>query len=239
MIRFFKELRNKNKSEAIHIKVDNQSKIIKNKTVKIINCHIILQNSTLEISDFVELKNLDISLIDANMTIGSKSIIEGINNYNKICINIHNGKLIVGLCTRLRSSITIRFGGICEINDYNAINEGSEIRCDEKVVIGSFNMISYNCQLFDTNTHNILPILERRKQTIEEFPIIGREKSKPPTKPLIIGNDCWFGKGVTVLKGVSVGDGAVIGIKSVVTKDVPPFHIVAGNPAIIIKQIIQ
>jgi acetyltransferase-like isoleucine patch superfamily enzyme len=225
------------KSDSINIKVDNQSKIIKNKTVEIINCRITLQNSILEISDFVELKNLDISLIDSNMTIGKKTIIEGTNPNDKLCINIHDGKLLIGLFNKLRSSIIIRFGGICVINDYNAINEGSEIRCDEKVLIGSFNMISYNCQLFDTNTHNVLPILERRKQTIEEFPIIGREKTKPQTKPLIIGNDCWFGKYVTVLKGVTVGDGVVIGIQSVVTKDIPSFHLAVGNPAIIIKQI--
>jgi|WetSurMetagenome_2_1015567.scaffolds.fasta_scaffold311290_1 acetyltransferase-like isoleucine patch superfamily enzyme len=225
------------KLNSSNINLDSQSKFIKDKDVKIINCSIILKNSTLEISDFVELKNLEINLNNAHMIVGSKSIIEGTNPNDRLCINIIDGKLLVGLCTRLRSSIIVRYGGFCKIDNYNAINEGSEIRCDEKVAIGSFNMISYNCQLFDTNTHNILPVKERRAQTIEEYPIIGREKTKPPTKPLIIGDDCWFGQGVTILKGVTIGDGVVIGTKSVVTKDVPPFHIAAGNPAKTIKQI--
>jgi len=50
----------------------------------------------------------------------------------------------------------------------------------------------------------------------------------------VIGNDVWVGAAALVLKGVIVGDGAVIGAGSVVTKDIPPYAIVAGNPAQII-----
>lgn len=53
--------------------------------------------------------------------------------------------------------------------------------------------------------------------------------------PIRIGNACWIGDRVTVLSGVNVGDGAVIGAGSVVTKDVPAFAIVAGSPARIVK----
>src|SRR5262249_39721483 len=49
--------------------------------------------------------------------------------------------------------------------------------------------------------------------------------------PVIIGSDVWTGHNVTVLPGVSVGDGAIIGAGSVVTRNVPPFAIVAGVPA--------
>jgi len=51
----------------------------------------------------------------------------------------------------------------------------------------------------------------------------------------VIGNDVWVGAAALVLKGVTVGDGAVIGAGSVVTKDVPPYAIVTGNPAQIIR----
>lgn len=58
----------------------------------------------------------------------------------------------------------------------------------------------------------------------------------PSTKgDVIIGNDVWIGYGVTVLSGVKIGDGAVIGAGSVVTKDVPPYAIVGGNPAQIVR----
>ena len=52
-----------------------------------------------------------------------------------------------------------------------------------------------------------------------------------------IGNDVWIGSYVIILDGVTIGDGAVIGAGSVVTKDVPPYSIVVGNPARVIKYI--
>ena len=55
--------------------------------------------------------------------------------------------------------------------------------------------------------------------------------------PITIGEDCWFGGSVIVLPGVTIGRGVTIGAGSVVTKDVPAFHVVAGNPARIIRKI--
>jgi acetyltransferase-like isoleucine patch superfamily enzyme len=51
------------------------------------------------------------------------------------------------------------------------------------------------------------------------------------SKPVLIEDDVWIGFGAAVLKGVTVGRGAVVAARSVVTKDVPPYSVVAGNPA--------
>lgn len=68
---------------------------------------------------------------------------------------------------------------------------------------------------------------------VEDFNYI---KGHPATKGNItIGNDVWIGESAKILSGVTIGDGAVVGSSSVVTKDVPPYAIVAGNPAKIIK----
>ncbi|WP_084266125.1 CatB-related O-acetyltransferase [[Mycoplasma] testudinis] len=53
--------------------------------------------------------------------------------------------------------------------------------------------------------------------------------------PIILGNDVWMGHEATIMPGVKVGDGAIIGTNALVTKDVPPYAIVGGNPAKIIK----
>jgi acetyltransferase-like isoleucine patch superfamily enzyme len=60
-------------------------------------------------------------------------------------------------------------------------------------------------------------------------------KSVTLSHPVVIGNDVWFGVGATVLPGVRIGDGAVIGAHALVTKDVPPYAIVVGVPAKIMK----
>ena len=56
-------------------------------------------------------------------------------------------------------------------------------------------------------------------------------------KPVRIGNDCWFGANVVVCPGVTIGDGAVIGSGSVVTRDIPARVIAAGNPCRVLREI--
>jgi NDP-sugar pyrophosphorylase family protein len=64
----------------------------------------------------------------------------------------------------------------------------------------------------------------------------GHIKGHPKTKgDVIIGNDVWIGAEAIIMSGVNIGDGAVIGARTVVTKDVPAYAISAGNPARVVK----
>lgn len=53
---------------------------------------------------------------------------------------------------------------------------------------------------------------------------------------IVIGNDVWIGAASIVISGVSIGDGCIIGAGSVVTKNIPPYHVAVGNPARVLKQ---
>ncbi|WP_349829311.1 CatB-related O-acetyltransferase [Brevibacterium litoralis] len=71
----------------------------------------------------------------------------------------------------------------------------------------------------------------------EEYHAYNFETSAPPTRAQIttIGNDVWIGHGAMIKAGVTIGDGAIVAANSVVVKDVPPYAVVAGNPAVIKK----
>lgn len=62
-----------------------------------------------------------------------------------------------------------------------------------------------------------------------------RNSGREWARPVHIGNDCWIGGSVTILPGVSIGDGCTIGAGSVVTKDIPPLSVAVGNPARVVK----
>jgi acetyltransferase-like isoleucine patch superfamily enzyme len=99
-----------------------------------------------------------------------------------------------------------------------------------KLTIGRFCAISNKVTIFLGGEHRTDWV------TIYPFTSYFRKASyiqgHPKTKgDVVIGNDVWIGYGATIISGVTIGDGAVIGALSVVTKDVAPYEIVAGNPA--------
>ncbi len=83
-----------------------------------------------------------------------------------------------------------------------------------------------------TNNHNTALM---NLQVVLQQTIAG-DYPRPEEKPVVIGNNVWVGDRSIILPGVTIGDGAVIGAGSVVTKDVPPFHIYGGNPARMIRK---
>ncbi|HXC03779.1 MAG TPA: acyltransferase [Bacteroidia bacterium] len=121
-------------------------------------------------------------------------------------------KLHLSEHARVQAEVVIRFGGSVTMGTWSSINYLSEIRCDEQVDIGSYCLISYEVCIYDTNTHST-DWQERRKR----IPLRASEETKPATAPVHIGNDVWIGKGATILKGVSVGDRSIIGIRTVVS----------------------
>ncbi|WP_086555500.1 CatB-related O-acetyltransferase [Acetobacter sp. DmW_043] len=105
-----------------------------------------------------------------------------------------------------------------------------------EIVIGKFCSIAVGVSIVAAN-HNINYVSTYPFKTIwnpqwRSLDGISDHTSKGKT---IIGNDVWIGKSAFIMNGVNIGDGVVIGAGSIVTKDVPPYAVVAGNPAKILK----
>lgn len=108
---------------------------------------------------------------------------------------------------------------------------------DAKLKIGDFCSFADNVTIFTGGNHRsdwvtTYPFGAFHKQWPEAKDISGESLSRGS---VVIGNDVWVGYGATIMSGVRVGDGAIIGAKAVVAKDVLPYSIVVGNPAKIVK----
>lgn len=148
-----------------------------------------------------------------------------------------------------RAQIETGFIGAFTIINMRNVRGVTSNCCIDAQRIGRFCMIAHNVNIGFANhpasflsansifkcEHNFARewIHELNKQDLSEFKIKYNQASKKPLP--IIGNDVWIGYGAVVLNGVTIGDGAVIAAGAVVTKDVPPYAVVGGNPAKIIK----
>ena len=108
----------------------------------------------------------------------------------------------------------------------------------DKLIIGKF------CQIA-AGVNFVMSGANHQMNAVTTFPFYimeGWDQSVPPLSEMplkgdtIVGNDVWIGENVTVLPGVKIGDGAIIGMNSVVTADVEPYTIVGGNPARVIRK---
>ncbi len=111
----------------------------------------------------------------------------------------------------------VRFGDGLKIGSGSGIGVRSII--PSSVTIGDNVMIGQEALMF-TKNHRMDRL---------DIPMGGQGFT--PVKPIVIGNDVWIGARVTILPGVHIGNGCVIGAGAVVTKDVPDFEIWGGNPA--------
>lgn len=129
-----------------------------------------------------------------------------------------NGKFELGI----GGHITI-FGGSLTVGSGH-MNWHSRIAVKHDMMIGNDFLCGRNAYITDDDHHAIFDKNEEEK-------ILNQVKY-----PLRIGNHVWLGESVRILKNVTIGDGAVIGAGSIVTKDIPPHSLAAGCPAQVIKK---
>jgi acetyltransferase-like isoleucine patch superfamily enzyme len=123
------------------------------------------------------------------------------------------------------------------IGDHAYVGPESRIMAQESIRIGSFVLIAHLVDVHDNNSHS-LDWRERREDAVLAFERRAAMRQVGVTAaPIVIEDDVWIGAKSTILKGVTIGRGAVVAANSVVTKDVAPFTLVAGNPAQTIREL--
>lgn len=143
----------------------------------------------------------------------------------------------IGAYSHVRGELlTFGHGGHITIGEYCYVGEQSYIWSARDILIGNRVLIAHNVNIFDNSTHPLGTL--GRHQQFKNIITTGHPTNLDLSEqPIKIGDDVWIGCMSIILKGVTIGQGAVIGAGSVVTKDVPPYNIVAGNPAKIIREI--
>lgn len=136
-----------------------------------------------------------------------------------------------------------------EISEFVApanVMVGRDCEIDKQTIIGEYTYIGKNCNITKTTIGRYVSIGNNCSigPGEHDFSLASTSKKiydspdwyeKLTEKELTIGNDVWIGADSIIRRGIKVGDGAVIGANSFVNKDIPPFAVVAGNPAKIIK----
>jgi acetyltransferase-like isoleucine patch superfamily enzyme len=108
------------------------------------------------------------------------------------------------------------------VGDHTFINYGSSISAFELVSIGRHCFLGHYTFIIDNSEHDV------RQHLL-----------LPPSKPVVIEDHVWIGSRVLILPGVRIGHNAVIGAGSVVTKDIAPYCLAVGNPARIVRSIVE
>jgi acetyltransferase-like isoleucine patch superfamily enzyme len=141
---------------------------------------------------------------------------------SRLPIGVEYGR---GAATYLGTMFDVGPNGHVKLGDY-ALVLGVHIICDKEVLIGNYSILSWNVVLMDTYRLPKEPSLRRIE--IERMAL--REER-------VYCANVWIGFDTCILPGVTIGEGSIVGAKSVVQSDIPPYCVYAGNPACYIRRI--
>jgi acetyltransferase-like isoleucine patch superfamily enzyme len=142
-------------------------------------------------------------------------------------------RLVIGEGSIFQGTIASDRAGSCVSIGSHTFVGNTNIVTAERVEIGDDVLISWGCTIVDHDSHALEWTV--RQSDVRDFYKGEKNWAGVNVRPVKICNKVWMGFNVIVLKGVTIGEGAVVAAGSVVTRDVPAFTLVAGNPARVIR----
>ncbi|WP_426208434.1 acyltransferase [Massilia sp. TWP1-3-3] len=133
--------------------------------------------------------------------------------------------------------------GNVELGERVYIGDRTQFISRSSIKVGSDVLISWGCTIYDHDAHSIdyrhrMADHAGHLQHWESGALLtGKDWSTVNCAPITIGDHAWIGFDVVILKGVTIGEGAVIGARSVVTSDIPAWSVAVGSPARVVKTI--
>lgn len=130
----------------------------------------------------------------------------------------------------IRGIIRVEATGQLTLGKYVYVGDQTIISAGQSVTIGDSTLIAHGVQIFDNDSHPT----DAAQRTAHFRKMLGHPTNLPieiKSAPVEIGARCWIGMNALVMKGVTIGDEAIVAAGSVITHDVPARAIVAGNPA--------
>lgn len=148
-----------------------------------------------------------------------------------------NSKITIGENSFIYCEIQILgHGGQVQIGNNSFIGENSYIWSGKSIKIGNRVLVGHNCNIFDTDAHPFDKD-ERHAQFKKIFSNGHPSDINLNDIEVVIEDDVWIGANVTILKGTRIGQGAIIGAGSIVTKNIEPFTVNVGNPSKILSRL--
>lgn len=156
-----------------------------------------------------------------------------LQTYNAMDVGKSRRKVLKKLLGKVGKQVTIEAPFYCDygenisIGDNSFLNFGCILLDCSTITIGRCVLIGPGVQML-TPMHPMAPVLRKKRSKTGDFATYAQ--------PIVIHDNVWIGGGAILLPGITVGEDAVIGAGSVVTKDVPPGAVVAGNPSRMIRE---
>lgn len=152
------------------------------------------------------------------------------------CVAEAPGHIHIGDNCRIYGKLESQGAGEIRIGNHCCVYHNSILGSVNSIRVGNCVMISNHVHIYDNNNHPTSPAV-RREMCMAGFDGDAWRWKHAEASPVVIGDNVWIGECASVMKGVKIGNGAIVAAHAVVTKDVPPYTIVAGNPAKVVKEL--